>query len=428
MLAQLTVVLSTSSQLSTVVLIREAIKLAFLWASCVSGASAFVGSIILSKLDSQYLFWEIKAIPCEKLPRNWRFPTTMYYSLQRTAQTGSNQNRKRSGRPWCTNPQEDKYIRVSSLRNRRLTGPQLAASLNGSHKTPVSTSTVKRRLRDADLLGRVAKKKPNLRQKNTDTGQRKIGKKCYGQTNLKFEVFGSHRRTFVRRRTSEKRLEECLTPSVKHGAGNVMVCGCFGAVKVGDLYKVKGVLNKEGYHSILQRHAIPYGQRLIGANFLLQQDDDPKHTSKLCKNYLGKMQSAGILSVMEWPAHSPDLNAIELLWEQLDRIVRKKCPSSQSNLWEVLQEVWGEISSDYLNKLTAIIPKVCKAVIAANGEFIWIIIFEGQNYYVKWKSLFLTSSMSWLYFLFILQLIWLIKVWVFMENMNLSGWPQAFEQ
>nr|XP_046238926.1 uncharacterized protein LOC124055944 [Scatophagus argus] len=56
----------------------------------------------------------------------------VYYSLQRRAQTGSNQSRKRSGRPCCTTEQEDKYIRVSSLRNRRLTGPQLAASLNAS--------------------------------------------------------------------------------------------------------------------------------------------------------------------------------------------------------------------------------------------------------------------------------------------------------
>ena len=36
-----------------------------------------------------------------------------------------------------------------------------------------------------------------------------------------------------------------------------MVWACFGAGKVGDLYKVKGILNKEGYHSILQHHAIP---------------------------------------------------------------------------------------------------------------------------------------------------------------------------
>ena len=71
----------------------------------------------------------------------------------RTAQSVSNHNRKRSGRPRCTTEQEDKYIRVSSLRYRRLTSPQLAASLNSTRKTPVSTSTVKRRLWDAGLLG-----------------------------------------------------------------------------------------------------------------------------------------------------------------------------------------------------------------------------------------------------------------------------------
>ena len=167
----------------------------------------------------------------------------------------------------------------------------------------------------------------------------------------------------------EKMLEECLTPFVKHGAG-----------KVGDLYKVKGILNKEGYHFILQRHAIPCGQRLIGANFLLQQDNDPKHTSTLCKSYLGKKQAAGMLSVMEWPAQSPDLNPIELLLEQLDCMVRKKCPSSQSNLWELLQEAWGEISTDYLNKLTARMPKVCNAVIAVNGAF----FDESKVWRTKW--------------------------------------------
>ena len=108
-------------------------------------------------------------------------------------------------------------------------------------------------------------------------------------------------------------LEECLTPSVKHGGGNVLVCGCFGG-KVGDLYRVKGILKKEGYHSILQSHAIPCGQRLIVANFLLQQDNDPKHSSKLCNNYLGKRQSAGFMSIMEWPAQSLKLNPFELLY------------------------------------------------------------------------------------------------------------------
>ena len=52
------------------------------------------------------------------------------------------------------------------MRKRLLTSPQLAASLNSIRKTPVSTSTVKRQLQDAGLLGRVAKIKPYLRLAN----------------------------------------------------------------------------------------------------------------------------------------------------------------------------------------------------------------------------------------------------------------------
>jgi hypothetical protein len=137
---------------------------------------------------------------------------------------------------------------------------------------------VKRRLRDADLLGRVAKKKPYLRlakkkkrlrwSKKHRHWTEEDWKKVLWTDESKFEVFGSQRRTFMRRRKNEKMLEECLTPSVKHGGGTVVAWVCFGGVKVGDLCMVKGILKKEGYHSILQRHAIPCGQRLIGTNFL----------------------------------------------------------------------------------------------------------------------------------------------------------------
>ena len=151
---------------------------------------------------------------------------------------------------------------------------------------------------------------------------------------------------------------------------------------MGDLYKVKGILNKEGYHSILQRHAIPCGQRLIGANFLLQ-DNDPKHTLQTMQE-LFREEAVSWYSVMEWPAQSPDLNPIELLWEQLDRMVRKKCPSSQSNLWEVHQEAWGEMSSDYLKELTARIAKGLQGCNCLQIEnYLTKAKFEGQNYYFK---------------------------------------------
>lgn len=65
-------------------------------------------------------------------------------------------------------------------------------------------------------------------------------------------------------------------PSVKQGDGSVMVWGWFGAGKVGDLFRVKGTLNEEGYPSTLQRHAVPCGRRLVG-------DDVTQNPSSLCR-------------------------------------------------------------------------------------------------------------------------------------------------
>lgn len=44
--------------------------------------------------------------------------------------------------------------------------------------------------------------------------------------------------------------------SVKHGGGKVMVRGCFGGAKMGYLFLIKAILNKEGDRSVLQ--SMPY--------------------------------------------------------------------------------------------------------------------------------------------------------------------------
>ena len=37
---------------------------------------------------------------------------------------------------------------------------------------------------------------------------------------------------------------------------------------------------------MLEQHAIPPGCHLIGRNFIMQKDKDPKQSSKLCKGFL----------------------------------------------------------------------------------------------------------------------------------------------
>ena len=92
--------------------------------------------------------------------------STVSYTIKRHLETGGNSDRKRSGRPKATTQSEDKFLRVNSWRDRRLTGQQLQAQLNTARSKEVSVSTVKRRLRAAGLTGRVAVRKPLLRWQN----------------------------------------------------------------------------------------------------------------------------------------------------------------------------------------------------------------------------------------------------------------------
>ena len=98
--------------------------------------------------------------------------------------------------------------------------------------------------------------------------------------------------------------------------------------KVGDLMIINGIVDQKVYHSILQCHLVPSGKRLCQGLYIFQQDNDPKHTSNFCKHFLKSLENLKVMKIMVWSPQSPDLNAIELLWEELDRKVRAQQPTS----------------------------------------------------------------------------------------------------
>ena len=70
-----------------------------------------------------------------------------------------------------------------------------------------------------------------------------------------------------------------------------------------------------------------------------------QHTSRLYNGYLTK-ESDEALPHVTWPTQSPDLNPIEMVWDELDRRVKEKQPTIAHHMWELLQDCWKSIPGE----------------------------------------------------------------------------------
>ncbi len=142
----------------------------------------------------------------------------------------------------------------------------------------------------------------------------------------------------VWRKSGEEQNPCCLKSSVKFPQ-SVMIWAAMSSAGVGPLCFLKSTVNAAIYQEILEHFMLPSADKLYGdADFIFQQDLAPAHTAKGTKSWFN---DHGV-TVLNWPANSPDLNPIELK--------------------ATVKETWASIPPQQCHKLITSMPRRIEAV------------------------------------------------------------------
>ncbi len=100
----------------------------------------------------------------------------------------------------------------------------------------------------------------------------------------KVELFGRRVSRNIWRKTNTAFHKKNIITTVKHGGGSVVVWGCFAASGPGGLAIIDGTMNSALYKKILKENVrLSVCDLKLKRTWVMQQDTDPKHTSKLLK-------------------------------------------------------------------------------------------------------------------------------------------------
>lgn len=128
-------------------------------------------------------------------------------------------------------------------------------------------------------------------------------------------------------------------------------------------------MDAEFYTRTLERFLLPFIQEKFPSETpRFMQDNDPKHTSRLARNFFE------VNNVNWWktPPESPDLNPIENMWHELKEHLRAKVkPHTQGELIGGIKSFWATVNrakcKKYIGHLHKVIPKVIEVEGAATG-------------------------------------------------------------
>jgi transposase len=299
---------------------------------------------------------------------------------KRVKESGSFKDKSRSGRPSKLSERDCRLIVGVLRKSPKKTAESVRKQVLVSHNIKVCRKTIAKVLKESGYVARVKREKPTL-----TTSQKKARfnwAKCHATWTIDEwrSVIWSDETAFML--VNDKGREYCWTKggetlsdsevigSKKFGGGKVMIWGCITYEGMGFSCKIDDILDAELYSQIMREElnqTIRY-YHLDPSKIIFQQDNDPKHTSKLAKDTLRELE----FEVMEWPAQSPDLNPIENIWNHLKTTLRNNTRlfATKEELWEAIQHEMKNENKELCRKFISSMPQRVQALIRAKGGYI----------------------------------------------------------
>lgn len=300
--------------------------------------------------------------------------TTIQYIVKQYKLTGSYKIRSRSGRPKKMTPREEASIVRQIIIDPKKSAPKLKEEVRELFSKNVCSQTVRNCIHRAGYKGCVARKKPLIseanRKKRLTFAKEYVNKppefweSIIFSDETKINLFGSDGRAKVWRKKNAAFDIKNLCSTVRHGGGNVLLWGCMSAGGIGNLHFINGIMDQHVYLNILRDNLRESAQKLgLEARYIFQQDNDPKHTANLVREWM----IHNVRQQLHTPPQSPDINPIEHLWEELKRRVRKHNASSKEELKNRILHEWENIPAEVTRKLVSSMTRRLQAIIKANG-------------------------------------------------------------
>ncbi len=317
---------------------------------------------------------EIKTLFKQKFGRVI-YNSTINDLVDKVNETGSTEERRRSGRPIIYDERAQRAIVRQAIKSNDKSIRDLSKDIDINPKK-ASKDTLNRIL----ILNKVCSIIKPLRLKdltlNNVRSRKKFARKFlnWSEDDWKKVIFSDESdllptkcgKVYVRLRQNQNVLDVAPPEEASKKFLTVKVWGAISSKGIGPLVRYEGTLNAERYRDILEDNllenypelrsidTVTEGHNCQSSRFLFMDDNARPHRAKI----VVKWKDENGIKTIDWPSCSPDLNIIENIWAYLeDELYEARSElRTPDDTWRKALDIWNSMDLNFINKLYNDLP------------------------------------------------------------------------